>query len=165
MKRLNRLTIRIVSVAVAMAIAASTPLQAAQPSPPGPARTDRCPVCGMFVAKYPDFVCVAVFRDGTRAYFDGAKDLFKYVFNPQKYDPHRKAEDIAEIYVTDYYRLTLVDGRRAFYVIGSDVYGPMGKELIPFERKVEAEEFLTDHRGRAVVTFDAVNPSLVRNLD
>ena len=148
-----------------MAIAASAPLQATLAAPPGPARTDRCPVCGMFVAKYPDFVCVAVFRDGTRAYFDGAKDLFKYVFNPGKYDPRRKAEDIGEIHVTDYYRLTLVDGRQAYYVIGSDVYGPMGKELIPFKAKAEAEEFLMDHRGQTIVTFDAVNPTLVRNLD
>jgi nitrous oxide reductase accessory protein NosL len=150
---------------MAISIAASMPIQAAQPAPPGPARTDRCPVCGMFVAKYPDFVCVVVFRDGARAYFDGAKDLFKYVFNPGKYDPRRKAEDIADIYVTDYYRLTLVDGRKAHYVVGSDVYGPMGKELVPFGGKAEAQEFLEDHQGRAIVTYDAVSPAMIRSLD
>jgi copper chaperone NosL len=150
---------------MALAIAASMPLQAEQPAPPGPSRTDRCPVCGMFVAKYPDFVCVVVLRDGARVYFDGAKDLFKYVFNPKKYDRNRRADDIVEIHVTDYYRLTLVDGRKAYYVIGSDVYGPMGKELIPFGGKAEAEEFMRDHRGQAIVTFDAVSPALVRSLD
>jgi copper chaperone NosL len=165
MTRISRLAIRMVPVAMALAIAAATPLQAAQPAPPRPSSTDRCPVCGMFVAKYPDFVCVAVLRNGARVYFDGAKDLFKYVFNPKKYDPRITAEDIAEIHVTDYYQMTLVDGRKAYYVIGSDVYGPMGKELIPFGGKPEAEEFLRDHQGRAIITFDAVSPALIRSLD
>jgi len=43
-------------------------------------------------------------------------------------------EDIDSIYVTDYYNLTLIDGYQAFYVVGSNVYGPMGKELIPLEK-------------------------------
>lgn len=165
MNRVKRLSIRIIFVLMALAIAAAIPLQAAQPASPLPARTDRCPVCGMFVSKYPDFVCVVIFRDGARVYFDGAKDLFKYLFNPKKYDPSRRAEDIAEIHVTDYYRMSLVEGRKAYYVVGSDVYGPMGKELIPFGGKAEAEEFLRDHRGRAIVTFDAVSPATIRSLD
>jgi len=28
----------------------------------------------------------------------------------------------------------------------SDVYGPMGRELIPFEKMKDAEEFMTDHK-------------------
>jgi nitrous oxide reductase accessory protein NosL len=58
-----------------------------------------------------------------------------------------------------------VDGRKAHYVIGSDVYGPMGKELVPFGGKAEAQEFLKDHQGRAIVTYDAVNPAMIRSLD
>ena len=74
-------------------------------------------------------------------------------------------DDIAAIWVTDYYRMSPVDGRRAHYVIGSDVYGPMGKELIPFEKKAEAKEFLRDHRGERILLFGEITPDLIRRLD
>jgi nitrous oxide reductase accessory protein NosL len=99
-----------------------------------PAARDKCPVCGMFVAKYPDWVAEILFKDGSYAVFDGAKDMFKYYFNFGKYNPSKKLSDIDSIYVTDYYGLTFIDGTKAVYVIGSDVYGPMGRELIPFEK-------------------------------
>ena len=41
---------------------------------------DKCPVCGMFVAKYPGFLAQIQFRDGSIAFFDGPKDFFKYYF-------------------------------------------------------------------------------------
>ena len=95
---------------------------------------DKCPVCGMFVAKYPDFAAQIQFRDGSTFHFDGAKDMFKYYLNLSRYAPGKKPADITAIFVTNYYNLTLVDGLPAYYVLGSDVYGPMGRELIPFAR-------------------------------
>ena len=53
--------------------------RAAEHTPVTPTASDKCPVCGMFVAKYPDFLAQIIFRDGTYAVFDGAKDLFKYL--------------------------------------------------------------------------------------
>ena len=55
--------------------------------------------------------------------------------------------------------------RKAHYVIGSDVYGPMGKELIPFEKKAEAEEFLKDHRGERIIPFEGITPDVIQRLD
>jgi copper chaperone NosL len=133
------------------------------PSKPGP--RDKCAVCGMFVAKYPDFIASVVFRDGAVFHFDGVKDLMKFYFRLERYSPGRKQADMAGIWVTDYYRMSPVDGRRAHYVIGSDVYGPMGKELIPFERKAEAEEFLKDHRGERIIPFEGITPDVIRRLD
>ncbi len=74
-----------------------------------------------------------IFKDGTHAFFDGAKDMFKYYFNLKRYNPSKGLQDIDSVYVMDYYDLAWIDGTRAFYVIGSDVYGPMGRELIPFK--------------------------------
>ena len=54
---------------------------------PTPSPKDKCPVCGMFVAKYPDWTAVITFRDGTSQFFDGAKDMFKHIFNTEKYTP------------------------------------------------------------------------------
>ena len=130
---------------------------------PGP--KDRCPVCGMFVAKYPDFVAVLAFKDGTHAFFDGVKDMMRYYLNLQKYNPSQKREDIARIHVTDYYSLSFTDGSKAFFVSGSDIYGPMGKELIPFEKEAAAKEFLKDHKGKAVLRFQDINKDLMKGLD
>ena len=58
-----------------------------------------------------------------------------------------------------------VDGRTAFYVLGSDVYGPMGKELIPFAGEVEAREFLKDHGARRVLRFNEITPAVLKELD
>jgi nitrous oxide reductase accessory protein NosL len=134
----------------------------------GPAQAlpkDRCPVCGMFVAKYPDFLAQIVYTDDSRVFFDGVKDLLKYYFNLKKYSPGKTPADMEAIYVTDYYRLEFIDGRQAWYVLGSDVYGPMGKELIPFEKKTEALEFKRDHRATAVLTFEEIDLNLVKGLD
>jgi copper chaperone NosL len=119
----------------------------------------------MFVYKYPDFVAQIVFKDGSVAFFDGAKDMFKYYFDMQKFDPKRKKTDIDLVYVTDYYSLASVDGTKAFYVVGSDVYGPMGKELVPFEKDSEAKGFLKDHKGKSLLKFQDVTPSIAKGLD
>jgi nitrous oxide reductase accessory protein NosL len=139
---------------------AASPEDTGKPSP-----KDKCPVCGMFVAKYPDWIAQVTFRDGSRVFFDGAKDLFKFYFNVSKYRPGKKAEDVESIRVTDYYDLTLVDGLHSFYVVGSNVFGPMGKELIPFHREEDAREFLFDHFGKSVLRFKEVTPELIKGLD
>ena len=36
--------------------------------------------------------------------------------------------------------MKLDKAKEAFFVIGSDVYGPMGHELIPFASKADAEQ-------------------------
>lgn len=126
---------------------------------------DKCPVCGMFVAKYPDFAAQVQFRDGATFHFDGAKDMFKYLLELSRYAPGRKPVDIVAVFVTNYYDMTLVDGRTAYYVLGSDVYGPMGRELIPFASASEARDFLKDHKGKSVVRFRDVTPALLKPLD
>jgi len=119
----------------------------------------------MFVAKYPHWVATVLYRDGHAHHFDGAKDLFKYLYNLPKWAPGHKAEDIRSIGVTDYYSLERIDAREAFFVIGSDVLGPMGHELIPLQTRDAAEEFLNDHQGKAILRFDQVDAGLPGKLD
>lgn len=157
--------------ALALAAAPLAPATAGAPaSPPAaaspgkPAGHDKCPVCGMFVAKYPDWVAAVAFRDGKVAWFDGAKDLFKFLLKPDRYQPGRAPADVARVLVTDYYGLSLVDAREAWFVLGSDVFGPMGTELIPFAREEDAREFKADHRGAAILRFGDVGPATLRQL-
>ena len=122
----------------------------------------KCPVCGMFVAKYPKWA--ALLEVGTsKHYFDGVKDMMKfYIFDADfPYDRNK----IRKIEVTDFYTLGAIDAKEAFYVIGSDVYGPMGNELIPFLSKDAAQNFMTDHSGEKIIRFDEITPNLVMGLD
>lgn len=132
---------------------------------PKPGAKDLCPVCGMLVSKYPNWVAVALYKDGHAHFFDGAKDMFKYLHEYAKYAPNHRREDLAGLYVTEFYGLSRVDAREAFYVIGSDVLGPMGHELVPLASKEDAEEFLKDHKGRQILTFDQVTPEITDKLD
>lgn len=133
--------------------------------PSKPAERDKCPVCGMFVAKYPDFVAQVIFQDGSHSFFDGVKDMMKYYFDLAKYNPAKKTSDIGAIFVTDYYTLQLIDGLQAWYVSGSDVYGPMGRELIPFQEEAAAREFMADHQGKAIFKFPQITAEVVKGLD
>ena len=105
------------------------------------------------------------FKDGTAASFDGAKDMFKYYLDIKKYNPSKTKTDMAAISVKDYYSKTSIDALQAFYVIWSDVYGPMGHEPIPFEKQVDAKKFLKGHKGKKIVRFKEVTPKLITSLD
>jgi nitrous oxide reductase accessory protein NosL len=132
---------------------------------PSPGPKDTCPVCGMFVAKYPEWIATVGYRDGHAHHFDGAKDLFKYLLDMPRWAPGHQAKDIVAIGVTEYYGLTLIDARKAWFVIGSDVLGPMGHELIPLASEDDAKEFMKDHSGKRILDFDEVNQALLKQLD
>lgn len=150
---------------LALALVSAVMAQVPGPPPLKPGPENKCPVCGMFVSKHPDFLAEIVFKDGACAFFDGAKDMFRFYFDMAAFVPARTPADIAAIYVTDYYTLEMVDGRQAFYVVGSDVLGPMGRELIPIAREADAAAFLKDHKGRAVLKFADVSVKLLQDID
>jgi nitrous oxide reductase accessory protein NosL len=132
---------------------------------PKPGPKDLCPVCGMLVSKYPNWVATVLYRDGHAHHFDGAKDMFKYLADLPKYAPRHRREDIKTIAVTDYFNLQKVDAKKAFYVIGSDVFGPMGHEFIPLATRSDAEDFLREHKGKKILRFDEVKPDLPARID
>jgi len=142
----------------------SPAIMAAPKSAAAPSAKDKCPVCGMFVARYPDWTAAAKTKDGATIYFDGAKDMFTHYFNPERYSPGIKQSDITGLTVKEYYSLKMVDAKGAFFVSGSDVYGPMGAELIPFASQQEAVSFLKDHKGKRILRFSEITPQLLKEL-
>lgn len=132
---------------------------------PTPGPRDLCPVCGMVVSKYPEWVATIVYEDGHAHFFDGAKDMFKFWFDPPKYAPGHSRENMVRIEVTDYYYVESIDAKTAYYVIGSSVYGPMGHEFIPHATLEEAEDFMADHGGVRILRFDEVTEALPVMLD
>ncbi len=144
-------------------VSPAAPAEPVDLAPPGP--KDTCPVCGMFVALYPDWIATVRYRDGHLHHFDGAKDLFKYLLDLPKWAPGHQADQIEAIGVTEYYSVQRIDARQAFYVIGSDVLGPMGHELIPLESEADAQEFLRDHGGKRILRYSEVTLPLLQDLD
>jgi nitrous oxide reductase accessory protein NosL len=163
MKRRRFLTAGLVLLPLIAGLVHAAPAPLLKTPAPGP--RDLCPVCGMVVAKYPNWVASVVWRNGHTHHFDGAKDLFKFLFELPRYVPGHRREDIVSIAVTEYYDLGRIDARKAFYVIGSDVLGPMGHELIPLASRADAEEFMRDHQGRRILTFEQVSRDLPARLD
>ncbi len=125
----------------------------------------RCPVCGMYVSMFPDWNAQIKFKDSTVAIFDGSKDMFKYYLDIKKYNPSRSKDEVAAILVKDYYSIADIDARQAYFVIWSDVYGPMGHEPIPFEKEADAKEFLREHNGMKILSFEEITHEMILSLD
>jgi len=125
----------------------------------------RCPVCGMFAAKFPDWSATARFRDGTSSYYDGPKDMFSHYLDTARYTPGKRQADIVALTVKEYYSLAVIDARTAFYVTGSDINGPMGSELIPFSTEKDAASFRLDHKGKRILRFNEITRQTIKSLD
>jgi len=119
-------------------------------------KDDKCPVCGMYIHKYPKWATQIFYKDKHFS-FDGIKDMMKYYFT------HKQG--ITQMLVRDYYSLKVLDAKDAYFVMGSDVYGPMGDELIAFEKKSEAQTFTLEHKGREVKSFKDITQDEVYKLD
>jgi len=118
----------------------------------------------MFVAPHPEWIAQIVFDDGSALFFDGCKDLFNYLVARDRFAPDTRDLRPVGIFVTSYYDGRQIPARDAHYVIGSDAYGPMGVELVPHPTVEAATEFLRDHNGSKVVSFEDVTSELLDNL-
>ncbi len=130
---------------------------------PGP--RDKCPVCGMFVAKFPQWVAVVTFKDGARSFTDGPKDALRLLADLKRLGGGRTPDQVSSCLVKDYYSLRPVEAREAFYVVGSDVTGPMGRELVPFATRADAEAFTREHHGQGILRYADLTPARLKALD
>lgn len=124
----------------------------------------RCPVCGMYPARFPRWAAQIVFKDGASHYFDSPTNLFVFM---QKIDRHSRRyaqEDIAVSYVTDFETGQWVEAHHAFFVQGSTVFGPMRDADLPaFSTRKSADTFARSHGGK-VLTSIQVTPELILSL-
>lgn len=141
-------------------------LSVAKESLPAPAEVQkdtRCSVCGMYVAKYPTWMSQLHLSDNSVKHFDGVKDMMVYFFAPQAYGGPAIVA-VQHVLVKDYYSQNWINGKEALYVTGSDVLGPMGHEFIPFGTRAAAENFLHDHKGNTILTFNEITSELVESM-
>ena len=99
--------------------------QAADPAPQPVGETVRCPVCGMYPARYPQGMAQIVFSDASASSFDSPVEMFRFLNAMAKYDKHHSTTDIGAIYVANYGGKGWLDAKQTWFVFGSKVRGPM----------------------------------------
>lgn len=140
--------------------ASGLPMHAARPVPPDA----RCPVCGMFPARSPDWAAQVIFENGDAQFFDSPLSLFMYLNDVGRYSPGRAAGQIHARYVTDGTSKGWIAAEQAWYVHGSSARGPMRAGNFPaFHSRDDALKF-AQLRGGTVIAFDEVSRELITPL-
>lgn len=144
---------------------AANRVAAADQRPRAAGPRERCPVCGMFVSRAANWVGSLTFRGGETLLFDGPKDLFRCRFGLSEYARGKKTEEIEALFVTEDHSLKPVRAQDAFFVVGSDLRGPMGAEFVPVLGRAQAESFSRDHKTKKVLSCAEITPEIVGALE
>ena len=150
-------------------VAPPTPYDAASGQPLDAARSVpadvRCPVCGMFPARFPDWAAQVIFANGDAHFFDSPLSFFLYLDNVARYSAGRSASDIVARYVTDGAGGGWTDAATAYYVHGSAARGPMRAGDLPAFASLQQAEQFAAARGGQVLAFGAVDAALLASLN
>ena len=138
---------------------------AADLSPQYVQRSARCPVCGMYPYRTPQWTGQIVFNDQTATSFDSPVDMFRFLNNMPLFDKQHKPADIGAIYVADYGTKAWADARKAFFVHGSTARGPMNDPNLPAFATREAAEAFAKAQGGKVLAFGEVTRELIKSLN
>ena len=114
-----------------------------------------CPLCGMYPARYPQFNCQIVFKDGSYEAFDSAVGLLVYLLFPD--NTEIKLKPVARIYFKDYLKEGWLEAGKTFFVTGSEIMGPMGVEFLPVDSEQAAKELKKQEQGQDITHFKEIN--------
>jgi copper chaperone NosL len=123
-----------------------------------PTEKDACTVCGMYPASFPNHNCQIWTMDGSTLHFCSTQCMVNFNAEPAKYVKETAKTKMA--WVTLFSDGMYESAFGTYYVVGSQVTGPMGKEAIPFKFKNNAEEFVKTNGGK-IVSFQQLTPELV----
>lgn len=123
----------------------------------------RCPVCGMFPARYPRWAGQVIFTDGATHFFDSPVNLLVFLRKVERYSNYTAADIIAS-YTNDVTNDTWTPAETAYYVHGSDALGPMREGNLPsFATRQDAEAFAV-RRGGKVLARTEVSDKVLDEL-
>lgn len=119
---------------------------------------DECAVCGMLISRFPGPKGQAVF-DHEHVKFCSTRDMVAFVTDEE--NSHR----IKDVFVHDMEKtpwkaptdISYTNGRKAWYVTGSDQKGAMGPTFASFANKEAAQAFANEHGGE-LQTFSELKP-------
>lgn len=125
----------------------------------------RCPVCGMYPARFPRWAAQAVFKDGASHYFDSPVDLIVFLQRVDRFNKRYAPKDIAASYVTDFESGRWIEAGNAFFVHGSTALGPMRTADLPaFSTRQSADAFAGSHQGKTL-SFAQITPELIQSMN
>lgn len=124
----------------------------------------RCPVCGMYPARFPHWAAQAIYRDGAVQFFDSPVNLHVFLDDVSRYNGAYGKADIAATFVTDVTSGNWVESAGAHYVHGSNALGPMRDGNLPAFTEREAAERFAAERGGVVLSADQITPEILRSL-
>lgn len=110
----------------------------------------------MFADVAPEFRVTALDGAGHAVAFDAPRCMFRYRIA-------HGAGSLREVRVVEHYSQRPVPMDGVPFVIGSDVIGPMGRDLVPVAQE-HTERFVRDHGGR-VVAASSVDSAVLASLD
>lgn len=125
----------------------------------------RCPVCGMYPARFPRWAAQTIFTDGAAHYFDSPINLFVFLQRVDRYDSRYTLDEVAVSFVTDFETGQWIKAQDAFFAHGSSAFGPMRDADLPAFASREAADSLTRSRGGKVLEFTEVTPELIESLN
>ena len=107
------------------------------------------------------------FKNGKNAFFCSPKSMFEFYFNEEKWKIFEieSQSDFTNILITDYKTSKIVDAKKAFFVYGSSKISPAGDDLVAFESKEDASNYLQNNNGNRIFSFLEVKNSLIRLLN
>ncbi len=127
----------------------------------------RCPVCGMFPGRSPQWAAQVIYDNGDAQFFDSPLSLFMYLQDVARYSPGRSAGSIVAHYVTDASeagQARWIDALGAYYVHGSSARGPMRAGNLPAFASRQAAQAFAAQRGGQVLAFGAIDAALIAEL-
>jgi len=168
-------------VAVLTTLAGCSSGEADRPDPITLTTEHQCDVCGMVIPNHPGPSAEIFYADnspsghGNPARFDSTWEAFQYDFD--------REWDVDVFYVTDYsaveYSVTesgddklisthpgaeaFVDAESVTFVVGSEVKGAMGRDLIAFSEESDASSF-RDEYGGSLATAEEVTRETIAGL-
>lgn len=133
---------------------------------PRPVPADaRCPVCGMYPARSPEWAAQVIFDNGDTQFFDSPLSLFTYLQDVGRYTRGRQASEVAASYVTDASSGAWIRAKDAVYVNGSSALGPMRAGNLPAFSSVALAQRFVSARGGMLLEVGQISPQLLQNLN
>ncbi len=153
---------RFLQLGASLLAACTLPAWAVPQSVPSDAR---CPVCGMYPARYPKWAAQLRYRDGAVRYFDSPVEMLAFLADVPRYDKTHTLDDVRGKWLSDASGSgQWIAFESAWLVHGSTMLGPMRTPDLPaFLSEEAAQHFAKEYGGHAMKAVD-VPPDVVHSL-
>ena len=121
----------------------------------------RCPVCGMYPARAPEWAAQVIFSNGDAQFFDSPLSLFTYLHDVSRYTAGHSADQIIASYVSDADSGGWLPALSAVYVRGSSAKGPMRTGNLPAFANVAAAQRFANTRGGVLFRAAEITPAML----